>query len=60
MPIELGANFEAYMTRGLTVLLLRMVKYLDIEIKFVNTKAFNIKLIDLTINFCYKFEAYFS
>ena len=35
-----------------------MVKYLDIEIQFINinTKTFNIKLIDWIIIFDHKFE----
>ena len=58
MPIEHGVNFEAYMAWCLLYYCLEMVKYLDIEIQFINinTKTFNIKLIDWIIIFDHKFE----
>ena len=59
LPIELGVNFEAYMAWGLLYYFLEMVKYLDIEIQFINTKTFNIELVDWII-FDHKFEAYLS
>lgn len=48
------------MTWGLLCYCLEMVKYLDIEIEFINTTTFNIKVIDLTIIFDEKFEPYLS
>ena len=43
------------MTWGLLDYCLEMVRYLDIEIQFINNKTFNIKLIDWTIIFDHKF-----
>ena len=48
------------MAWGLPYYCLGMVKYLDVEIQFINTKTFNVKLIDKTIIFDHKFEAYLS
>ena len=59
LPIELGVNLEAYMAWGLLYYFLEMVKYLDIEIQFINTKTFNIELVDWII-FNHKFKAYLS
>ena len=48
------------MVCGLLYYCLEIVKYLDPEIQFINNniKFFNIKLIDRTIIFDHKFEAY--
>ena len=60
LPIQSGVNFEAYRAWGFLYYCLEMVKYLDTAIQFINTKTFNIRLIDWTIIFDHKFEAYFS
>ena len=57
MPTELAVNFEVYMACGWLYNCLEIVKYLDNEIQLINTKTFNIKLIDWTIIFDHKFEA---
>ena len=58
-PSLVIANWTWSKFWGLLYYFLEMVKYLDIEIQFMNTKTFNIELVDWII-FDHKFEAYLS